>query len=363
MDEFAMGSSTETSHFGPTRNPWNPEYVAGGSSGGSAAATAAGECIAALGSDTGGSIRQPASHCGVVGLKPTYGRVSRYGLVAFASSLDQIGPLAQDVRDCALLLQAISGHDPLDTTSMPGKVPNYEACLGKSIKGLRVGVPEEYLGPGLDDEVEVCVNRGLEILKSLGAETVRVFLPHTRYVLAAYHIIASAEASSNLARYDGVRYGYRAPERDLDRMLSRTRSQGFGPEVTRRVMLGTYALSAGYHAAYYRKASQARTLVIEDFQRAFKVCDILLTPVSPIPPFRLGEKIEDPLTMYLTDVFTLSANLAGIPALSIPCGTSGTGLPIGLQLLGDYFDEETVLRAAFAFEQATPHLLRAMTTL
>ena len=352
MDEFAMGSSNETSCFGPTRNPWNLAYIPGGSSGGSAAATAARECIASLGSDTGGSIRQPASHCGIVGLKPTYGRVSRYGLVAFASSLDQIGPMAIDVRDCAILLQVISGYDPMDSTSVPREVPDYAASLGKEITGLRIGLPKEYFGEGLDQDVRKTINRALGDLESLGAHIVEVSLPHTEYVIAAYYIIAPAEASSNLARYDGVRYGLRSQgSHDILDMFSMTRGEGFGPEVIRRIMLGTFTLSAGYYDAYYKKASQVRALVIDDFKKAFEICDILLTPVAPTPAFGIGEKRDDPLAMYLTDIFTISANLAGIPGISLPYGMSRQGLPIGIQLLGSYFEEETLLKAAFALEQ------------
>jgi aspartyl-tRNA(Asn)/glutamyl-tRNA(Gln) amidotransferase subunit A len=352
MDEFAMGSSNETSYYGPTKNPWDLAYAPGGSSGGSAAATAARECIASLGSDTGGSIRQPASYCGIVGLKPTYGRVSRYGLVAFASSLDQIGPMTSDVRDCAQLLQLISGYDPHDSTSVPKAVPDFVAALGREIKGLKIGLPKEYFGEGLDQDVRKSVNRAAQDLESLGAKIVEVSLPHTEYVVAIYYIIAPAEASSNLARYDGVRYGFRAEEsHDLVEMFSKTRTEGFGPEVNRRIMLGTYALSAGYYEAYYKKASQVRTLLLKDFEEAFEICDLLLTPVAPTPAFKIGEKIDDPLTMYLTDIFTISANLAGIPGISLPYGMSVNGLPIGIQLLGNYFEEETILRGAFALEQ------------
>jgi aspartyl-tRNA(Asn)/glutamyl-tRNA(Gln) amidotransferase subunit A len=352
MDEFAMGSSNETSYYGPTKNPWDLAYAPGGSSGGSAAAMAARECIASLGSDTGGSIRQPASYCGIVGLKPTYGRVSRYGLVAFASSLDQIGPMTSDVRDCAQLLQLISGYDPHDSTSVPKAVPDFVAALGREIKGLKIGLPKEYFGEGLDQDVRKSVNRAAQDLESLGAKIVEVSLPHTEYVVAIYYIIAPAEASSNLARYDGVRYGFRAEEsHDLVEMFSKTRTEGFGPEVHRRIMLGTYALSAGYYEAYYKKASQVRTLLLKDFEEAFEICDLLLTPVAPTPAFKIGEKIDDPLTMYLTDIFTISANLAGIPGISLPYGMSVNGLPIGIQLLGNYFEEETILRVAFALEQ------------
>lgn len=353
MDEFAMGSSTENSAFGPSRNPWNLEHITGGSSGGSAAAVAADLCIAALGSDTGGSIRQPASHCGVVGLKPTYGRVSRYGLVAYASSLDQVGPITKEVRDAALLLQAIAGYDPRDSTSAPVEVPDYLEPLGRDIKGLRVGVPKEYFGAGLDPEVEAAVKEALATLEGLGAELVEVSLPHTEYAVAAYYVIATAEASSNLARYDGVKYGFRAPGADLLEMYANTRTQALGPEVRRRIMLGTYALSAGYYEAYYRKASQVRTLIRRDFEAAFQKCAVLATPVAPTPAPRLGEMVADPLTMYLSDIFTISVNLAGIPGISVPCGLSRAGLPIGLQILGPPFGEPVVLQTAYAFETAT----------
>ncbi|MGQ9688984.1 MAG: Asp-tRNA(Asn)/Glu-tRNA(Gln) amidotransferase subunit GatA [Desulfobaccales bacterium] len=353
LDEFAMGSSTENSAFGVTHNPWRRDCIPGGSSGGSAAAVAADLCTASLGSDTGGSIRQPASHCGVVGLKPTYGRVSRFGLVAYASSLDQIGPVTKEVRDAALLLQAIAGHDPRDSTAVPEPVPDYLAALGKEIKGLRIGVPREYFGEGLEVEVEAAVRGALDTLSRLGAEIVEVSLPHTGYAVATYYIIAMAEASSNLARYDGVKYGFRAPEGNLLEMYAQTRTQGFGAEVRRRIMLGTYTLSAGYYEAYYRKASQVRTLIRRDFDRAFETCAVLATPVAPTPAFRLGEKIDDPLTMYLSDIFTISANLAGIPGISVPAGFSADGLPIGLQLLGPPFGEPVVLQVAHAFEQAT----------
>ena len=353
MDEFAMGSSTENSAFGVTKNPWRQDCIPGGSSGGSAAAVAAGLCSASLGSDTGGSIRQPASHCGVVGMKPTYGRVSRFGLVAYASSLDQIGPVTRDVQDTALLLNCIAGHDPQDSTAVPEPVPDYLASLGQDIKGLKVGVPREYFGEGLDPEVEAAVQAALKTLGNLGADVVEVSLPHTEYAVATYYIIAMAEASSNLARYDGVKYGFRAPGGSLLEMYAKTRTQGFGAEVLRRIMLGTYTLSAGYYDAYYRKASQVRTLLRRDFDRAFETCAVLATPVAPTPAFRLGEKVDDPLTMYLSDIFTISANLAGIPGLSLPCGFSQDGLPIGLQLLGPPFGEPRMLQVAFAFERAT----------
>lgn len=354
MDEFAMGSSTENSAFGPTRNPWNLDHIPGGSSGGSAAATSSGECIAALGSDTGGSIRQPASHCGVIGLKPTYGAVSRYGLVAFASSLDQIGPLTKDVTDCALLLNAIHGHDPMDSTSAPRARVDYTAALQEGVKGIRIGVPREYMGPGLSDEVQRAVEKATDIIRSLGAEITEVSLPHTEYAVAAYYIIAPAEASSNLARYDGVKYGYRAEEtKELLEMYKQTRSKGFGSEVKRRIMIGTYSLSSGYYEAYYKKASQVRGLIIDDFKKAFEHCDLILAPVAPTSAFRIGEKADDPLQMYLSDIFTISVNLAGIPAISIPNGVSADGLPVGLQLLASHFEEEKILRAAYNFELAT----------
>ncbi|MEW6657491.1 MAG: Asp-tRNA(Asn)/Glu-tRNA(Gln) amidotransferase subunit GatA [Thermodesulfobacteriota bacterium] len=353
MDEFAMGSSTENSAFGPTHNPWNRECIPGGSSGGSAAAVAADLCIASLGSDTGGSIRQPACHCGVVGLKPTYGRVSRYGLVAYASSLDQIGPLTKEVRDAALLLNCIAGHDLRDSTSLDASVPDYLAGLGREIKGLKIGVPREYFGPGLDPEVEAAVQKALKTLEGLGAELVAVSLPHSEYAVAVYYLVAVAEASSNLARYDGVKYGLRAEGKNLLEMYGATRTQGFGAEARRRIMLGTYALSAGYYDAYYRKGSQVRALIKGDFDAAYQQCDLLATPVSPTPAFRLGEKVADPLTMYLSDIFTISANLAGIPGISVPCGFSASGLPIGLQLMGPPLGEAALLQAAYAFEQAT----------
>jgi aspartyl-tRNA(Asn)/glutamyl-tRNA(Gln) amidotransferase subunit A len=353
MDEFAMGSSTENSAFGPSHNPWNRDYIPGGSSGGSAAAVAADLCLASLGSDTGGSIRQPAAMCGVVGLKPTYGRVSRYGLVAYASSLDQIGPVAKEVRDAAILLQAIAGHDPKDSTSVPVSVPDYQEMLGQEIKGLKIGVPREFFGAGLDPEVAAAVQEALQTLAGLGAEIVELSLPHSEYAVAAYYIVAVAEASSNLARYDGVKYGFRAEGQNLPEMYAQTRTQGFGAEVRRRIMLGTYTLSAGYYEAYYKKASQVRTLIRRDFEAALAQCQVIATPVSPTPAFRLGEKVDDPLTMYLSDIFTISANLAGIPGISVPCGFSSRGLPIGLQLMGPGFGEADLLKAAYAFEQAT----------
>jgi len=352
MDEFAMGSSTENSAFGITRNPWNLDYVPGGSSGGSAAAVAAHECIAALGSDTGGSIRQPASHCGIVGLKPTYGRVSRFGLIAYASSLDQIGPMTKDVTDAAILLNIIAGKDQFDSTSVDLPVPDYTKALIPEVKGLRIGIPKEYFIEGIDPEVERGIREVLRLYESLGASCQEVSLPHTPYALATYYIIATAEASSNLARYDGVKYGYRTPRAsDLLNMYQKTRTEGFGQEVKRRIMLGTYTLSAGYYEAYYRKAQQVRTLFRQDFKTAFEQCDVLITPTSPTPAFRIGEKIEDPLQMYLSDIFTISINLAGIPAISLPCAFSSQGLPIGFQILGRPFAEELILRVAYAYEQ------------
>ena len=354
MDEFAMGSSTENSGIAVTRNPWDPDRIPGGSSGGSAAAVAADLCAGALGSDTGGSIRQPAAMCGVVGLKPTYGRVSRYGLVAFASSLDQIGPLTRDVRDCAILMNVIAGHDPLDSTSASVSVPDYTGALTGSIHGLRVGIPGQYFIEGMDQEVEGAVRESITVLEKLGASTVEIQLPHTPYAVATYYILATAEASANLARYDGVKYGYRtARKRDLLEMYTETRHEGFGPEVKRRIMLGTYALSAGYYDAYYRKAQCVRTLIKQDFDKAFRSVDVIVTPTAPTAAFRIGEKTQDPLQMYLSDIFTISVNLAGIPAISIPCGFTSEKLPVGLQILGRPFDEATLLRTAHAFEQAT----------
>jgi aspartyl-tRNA(Asn)/glutamyl-tRNA(Gln) amidotransferase subunit A len=353
MDEFAMGSSTETCAYGVPKNPWDLSRICGGSSGGSAAAVAADECFGALGSDTGGSIRQPASHCGIVGLKPTYGRVSRYGLIAYASSLDQLGPMSKDVRDCAILLKAISGYDRRDSTSVDRPVGDYPATLAAGVKGLRVGIPREYFEEGLDPEVEAAVRHGISALREAGAEVVEVSLPHTGYGVAAYYIIAPAEASSNLARYDGVRFGHRTAEADtLLEMFQKSRAEGFGAEVQRRIMIGTYVLSAGYYDAYYRKALQVRTLIVNDFKAAFEKCDILASPVAPTPAWRIGEKIDDPLSMYLSDVLTISSNLAGVPCLSLPCGFSGAGLPIGLQLQAAHFEEERLLQAAYSLEQS-----------
>ena len=354
MDEFAMGSSTENSGFMVTKNPWDLERIPGGSSGGSAAAVAAGECIAALGSDTGGSIRQPAACCGVVGLKPTYGRVSRYGLVAFASSLDQIGPITKDVTDAAILLNIISGHDERDSTSADVPAPDFTKSLVRDLKGVKVGIPKEYFIEGMDPEVDRAVRSAVKTLEALGATVVDVTLPHTGYAVATYYILATSEASSNLARYDGVKYGYRASgAKDLLEMYTKSRSQGFGPEVKRRIMLGTYALSAGYYDAYYKKGQQARTLIKRDFEEAFRRADIIATPTAPTAAFKIGEKSSDPLQMYLSDIFTISVNLAGIPGISIPCGFTAGGLPVGLQLLGRHFDEASILRAAYAYEQAT----------
>ncbi|MBT8373648.1 MAG: Asp-tRNA(Asn)/Glu-tRNA(Gln) amidotransferase subunit GatA [Deltaproteobacteria bacterium] len=355
MDEFAMGSSTENSGLKTTSNPWNLKCIPGGSSGGSAAAVAADMCLGALGSDTGGSIRQPASHCSVAGLKPTYGRISRFGLVAFASSLDQIGPLAKDVMDCAILLNTISGYDQNDSTSVPEDVPDYTSFLEKGLEGMTVGIVREYgETKGLDHDVSSAVNHAISMIENMGAKCIEVTLPHTEYAVAAYYVIAPAEASSNLARYDGVKYGFRDKEKtDLMDMYKSTRSQGFGAEVQRRIIIGTYCLSAGYYDAYYGKASQVRTLIMEDFKKAFQTCDVILSPVAPTPAFKIGENIDDPLTMYLSDIFTLSANLAGIPGMSVPCGFSKTGLPIGLQIMGSHFGEEKILRTAYNFEQAT----------
>lgn len=355
LDEFAMGSSTENSAFGPSRNPWNLQCVPGGSSGGSAAAVAADECAAALGSDTGGSIRQPAAFCGVVGLKPTYGRVSRYGLVAFASSLDQIGPITKDVRDAAFLLGVIAGHDPMDSTSSVRPVPDYmKALVKKDLKKVRVGVPREFFAEGLDPDVEQAVTTAIEELKQLGADIKEIQLPRTDAAVAVYYVLATAEASSNLARFDGVKFGLRAKEtKDLLDLYMKTRQEGFGPEVKRRIMLGTYVLSAGYYDAYYGKAQAVRTLVCGDFDEAFKEVDVIVTPATPTPAFKLGEKSEDPLQMYLSDIFTISVNLAGLPAITLPCGLSKGGLPIGMQLIGRAFEEETILRAAHAYEQST----------
>ncbi|MFT3838772.1 MAG: Asp-tRNA(Asn)/Glu-tRNA(Gln) amidotransferase subunit GatA [Myxococcaceae bacterium] len=355
MDEFAMGSSTENSAHFPTHNPYAPERTPGGSSGGSAAAVAAREIFAALGTDTGGSIRQPAAFCNVVGIKPTYGRVSRHGMVAFASSLDQGGPIGKTVGDVAMVLSAISGADPLDMTSSRHAVPDFTVGLHAGVKGLKVGLPKEYFGEGLDAEVEASVRAAVKTLEGLGAQVREVSLPHTAAALPTYYLLAPAEASSNLARYDGVRYGFRAKDvQGLRELYFETRTQGFGVEVKRRIMLGTFALSAGYYDAYYRKAQQVRTLVKRDFEAAFREVDVLAAPVSPMPPFKLGEKADDPMAMYLADVLTVPVNLAGLPALSLPCGFTQGKLPVGLQLIGKAFDESTVLRAAAAYEAAHP---------
>jgi len=353
MDEFAMGSSTEHSAFQLTRNPWDLSRVPGGSSGGSAAAVAGGLAAGAFGTDTGGSVRQPAAFCGVVGLKPTYGRVSRYGLIAFASSLDHVAPLALDVTDAALLLGAVAGHDPLDATSVDVPVPDYAAGLGGGVRGLRVGVPDEYFGGGLDPEIERAVRAAIDVLRDLGATVERVSLPTTQHGVATYYIVAPAEASSNLALYDGVKYGLRVPGKDLIDMAGRTRAAGFGPEVKRRIMLGTYALSAGYHDAYYGQAQKVRTLVRREFEAAFARVDLLAAPTTPGVAFEHGAK-ADPLAMYMNDVYTIPASMTGLPAISLPCGFSAAGLPIGLQLIGPALDEATLLRAAHAYEQATP---------
>ena len=359
MDEFAFGSSCETSAYGPSRNPWDLKRVPGGSSGGSAAAVAAGQAVWALGSDTGGSIRQPASFCGVVGLKPTYGRVSRYGLIAFGSSLDQIGPLTKDVRDCAMLLNIIAGFDPKDSTSINVPVPDYTKALGSEVKGLRIGIPREYFIPGIQPEVLAAVQEAVRVFKANGAEIVDISLPHTEYAVATYYIVATAEASSNLARFDGVQFGLRsfpavARQGRLIDMYAQTRGEGFGPEAKRRIMLGTYVLSSGYYDAYYLRAQKVRTLIKQDFDRAFGVCDVILSPTSPTTAFGIGEKMNDPVSMYLSDIFTIPANMAGIPAISIPCGFDRAKLPIGLQLMAGPFAEEKLLRAAYAYEQATP---------
>ncbi len=352
MDEFAMGSSSETCAFGAPRNPWDLERICGGSSGGSAAAVAACECLASIGSDTGGSIRQPASHCGIVGLKPTYGRVSRFGLLAYASSLDQLGPMTRDVADCALLLSVMSGHDPRDSTSVDEPVPDYGAALGRGVKGMRIGLPAEYFSAGLDPEVEEIVRRAAARLEEAGAELVEVSLPHTDYAVAAYYIIAPAEASSNLSRYDGVRFGFRAADpADLLELYLESRSQGFGAEVKRRIMIGTYALSAGYYDAYYLKGLKVRTLVARDFTNAFEKCDILLSPVAPTPAWKIGEKISDPLSMYLSDILTIPANLAGVPGISVPAGLTAAGLPVGVQLQAPHFREQDLIACARAVEE------------
>ena len=353
MDEFAFGSSNESSAFGPVHNPWDLTRVPGGSSGGSAAAVAGDEAIAAFGSDTGGSIRQPASFCNVVGLKPTYGRVSRFGLIAFGSSLDQIGPITKSVEDAAILMNVIAGHDTNDSTSADLPVPDYTKSLAKDTKGLRIGLPKEYFVKGLDPDVEARIHEAVKIYKDLGAEIVNVSLPHTSFAVHIYYIVATAEASSNLGRFDGVEYGFRAPSPNLNDMYFETRDQGFGAEAKRRILLGTFVLSAGYYDAYYLRGLKARTLLKKDFEDVFKQVDLILSPTAPTPPFRLGEKVNDPISMYLSDIYTISANLVGIPAMSIPGGFSKDELPIGIQLMAKPFAEETIFRAAYAFEQAT----------
>jgi aspartyl-tRNA(Asn)/glutamyl-tRNA(Gln) amidotransferase subunit A len=354
MDEFAMGSTTENSAYGITRNPWDLECVPGGSSGGSAAVVAANECVAALGSDTGGSVRQPASFCGCVGLKPTYGRISRFGLTAYASSLDQIGPMTKDVRDAALLLQIMAGVDESDSTSLPGTVPDYSACLGKDLTGVTIGLPREYFVGGLDPEVERCVQEAIVVCRKLGAKVVEVSLPHTRAAVDTYYIIAPAEASANLSRFDGVRYGFRV-EGAVDPLdlYKKTRAEGFGPEVKRRIILGTYVLSSGYYDAFYLRAQKVRTLIRRDFEEAFKQCTVILSPVAPTPAYRIGQNSADPLQMYLGDIFTVPVNLAGICGLSVPCGMAAGKLPVGLQVMGPALGEEAILRTGYAFEQAT----------
>ena len=353
MDEFAMGSANENCAYGTPKNPWNTKHICGGSSGGSAATVASGECIASLGSDTGGSVRQPASHCGVVGMKPTYGRVSRFGLLAFASSLDQIGPLTKDVRDCALMLNSIGGYDPKDSTSVKEAMPDFTAALASDLRGMKIGIPKEYFSEGLDPEVRATVDNGIRLLGLAGAEAVEVSLPHTEYGIAAYYIIAPAEASSNLARYDGVKYGFRNQDASsLLEMYKTSRSQGFGAEVKRRIIIGTYALSSGYYDAYYKKASQVRTKIIDDYRQAFTCCDALVSPVTPTPAWPLGDKADDPLGVYLSDAMTVCTNLAGLPAISLPCGFSAAGLPIGFQIQGPHFQEGILLKIAYALEQA-----------
>ncbi|MDY4696454.1 MAG: Asp-tRNA(Asn)/Glu-tRNA(Gln) amidotransferase subunit GatA [Selenomonas montiformis] len=352
MDEFAMGGSTENSAYHPTCNPWNTDCVPGGSSGGSAASVAAGTSIWALGSDTGGSIRQPASFCGVVGMKPTYGRVSRYGLVAYASSLDQIGPLARDVTDCANILNIICGHDEMDSTSSEAEVPDFTKALVEDVKGLKIGLPKEYFVDGMDPEVEKTVRAAIEKYKELGAEIVDISLPHTKYAISAYYLIAPAEAATNLQRYDGVSYGERVEGEALVAMMTNTRTEKFGEEVKRRIVIGNYALSAGYYDAYYLKAMKVRTLVQQDYNEAFKKVDVIMAPTAPTPAFKIGEMISDPLQMYLQDACTVPLNLAGLPGMSIPCGYSSSGMPIGLQIIGKVLDEETILRAAYTYEQS-----------
>ena len=355
MDEFAMGGSNETSFYGPAVNPWSKykKLVAGGSSGGSAAAVAANICAAATGTDTGGSIRQPSAFCGVTGIKPTYGRCSRYGIIAFASSLDQAGPIAKDVRDCAVMLKNMAGHDVRDSTSAKAEVPDFEKFIGMDVRGMKIGIPAEYRPDGLNAEIAAVWDRGIEMLKARGADIVDISLPHTKYALATYYIIAPAEASSNLARYDGLRYGLRVPGEHLDNMYINSRTEGFGKEVKRRIMIGTYVLSAGYYDAYYLKAQKVRRLIRDDFVKAFEKCDVILTPTAPTPAFPIGDKsmLENPINMYLNDVFTVSVSLAGLPAMSLPAGLSAEGLPLGLQVIGKAFDEGSVFKTASALEE------------
>jgi aspartyl-tRNA(Asn)/glutamyl-tRNA(Gln) amidotransferase subunit A len=359
MDEFAMGSSNENSFFHATKNPWDLNRVPGGSSGGSGAAVSANECMAALGSDTGGSIRQPAAFCGITGLKPTYGRVSRFGLVAFASSFDQIGPMTKTAEDAAVMMNVIGGHDPMDSTSANIELPDFTAELSNIVRGLKIGIPKEYFAKGLDSDVERAVQEAIKTLESMGMQTVEVSLPHTEYAVATYYILACAEASANLSRYDGVKYGYRSEHADnLMDMYTNTREEGFGEEVKRRILLGTFVLSSGYYDAYYLKGQKARTLIKQDFEEAYKKCDLMVSPIAPVPAFKMGEKLDDPLQMYLSDIFTISANLAGIPAMSIPCGQSKDNLPIGLQLMGKHFDEATLLNVAHQYQQTTDHHLK-----
>ena len=363
QDEFAMGSSCESSHFGPTRNPWDLERIPGGSSGGSAAAIASREAIATLGTDTGGSIRQPASHCGCVGLKPTYGRVSRYGVIAYASSLDQVGPVTRDVADCAIMLEAVAGYDPCDSTSVNLPVPDYTKVLVKDVRGLKIGLPKECFTGGLDPDVQMAMDQAIDTYKTLGVDFREISLSTLDYAVAAYYLIATAEASSNLARYDGVRFGHRSKDvQGLMEMFTKSRAEGFGTEVKRRIMLGTYALSSGYYDAYYLKAQKVRTLIMHDFLKAFEEVDVILTPVAPTPAFKIGEKVNDPLQMYLSDIFTIPVNLAGTCGISIPAGYSADGLPIGLQLVGKPFGEETLIRTAYTFEQATDWHKKKATT-
>ena len=359
MDEFAMGSSNENSFFHATKNPWDLNRVPGGSSGGSGAAVSANECMAALGIDTGGSIRQPAAFCGITGLKPTYGRVSRFGLVAFASSFDQIGPMTKTAEDAAVMMNVIGGHDPMDSTSANVELPDFTAELSNIVRGLKIGIPKEYFAKGLDSDVERAVQEAIKTLESMGMQTVEVSLPHTEYAVATYYILACAEASANLSRYDGVKYGYRSEHADnLMDMYTNTREEGFGEEVKRRILLGTFVLSSGYYDAYYLKGQKARTLIKQDFEEAYKKCDLMVSPIAPVPAFKMGEKLDDPLQMYLSDIFTISANLAGIPAMSIPCGQSKDNLPIGLQLMGKHFDEATLLNVAHQYQQTTDHHLK-----